>query len=113
MFDNIKNLANLPGLMAKAREMQEKVQQMQAEAGRKQVSAESGGGMVTAIVNGRLELIKLRIDQSRADVTDVEMLEDLITAAVNAAQVKAQEMMREEMSRLAQDAGLPPGMLGS
>jgi nucleoid-associated protein EbfC len=111
MFDNLKNLANLPGLMQKAREMQEKVKQMQEEAGRKQVSADSGGGMVTAIVNGRLELVKLRIDKSRVDVNDTEMLEDLIVAATNDAQIKAAEMMRQEMARLANDAGLPPRML--
>ena len=111
MFDNLKNLANLPGIMAKAREMQDKVKQMQEEAGRKQVSADSGGGMVTAIVNGRLELVKIRIDKSRADVNDTEMLEDLIVAAVSAAQVKAAEMMRQEMQRLASEASLPPGML--
>ena len=111
MLDNLKNLANLPGLMQKAREMQEKMKQMQEEAGRKQVSADSGGGMITAIVNGRLELVKLRIDQSRVDVNDTEMLEDLIVAAVNAAQAKAAEMMRQEMARLASEAGIPPGML--
>ena len=111
MFDNLKNLANLPGIMQKAREMQEKVKQMQEEAGRKQVSAESGGGMVTAIVTGRLELVKIRIDKTKVDVNDTEMLEDLIVAAVNAAQVKAAEMMRQEMAKLASEAGPPPGML--
>ena len=111
MFDNLKNLANLPGLMAKAREMQEKVKQMQAEAGSKQVSADSGGGMVTAIVNGRLELIKLRIDKSRVDVNDTEMLEDLIVAAVRAAQTKSAQEMQAEMSKMTAGMGLPPGML--
>jgi DNA-binding YbaB/EbfC family protein len=114
MFDNLKNLSNLPGLLSKAREMQEKLKQLQEEAARKQVSADAGGGMVTATVNGRLELVKVRIDKSKlADPSDTEMLEDLITAAVNAAQVKAGEMMREEMSKLAGDMGLPPGMLPS
>jgi hypothetical protein len=112
MFDALKNLSNLPGLMAKAREMQEKMKQIQDEAGKKQVSADSGGGMVTAIVNGRLELVKIRIDKERVDVNDTEMLEDLIVAAVNAAQVKAAEMMRQEMQRVAGDMGVPPGMLG-
>ncbi len=113
MFDNLKNIANLPGLMQKAREMQDKVKQMQEEAGRKQVSADSGGGMVTAIVNGRLEVVKIRIDKERVDVNDTEMLEDLIVAAINAAQVKASEMMRAEMTRIASDMGLPPGMMGT
>ena len=93
--------------------MQDKMKQIQEEAGKKQVSADSGGGMVTAIVNGRLELIKIRIDKERVDVNDTEMLEDLIVAAVNAAQMKAAEMMRQEMhahrrrhGRAAGDAGL-------
>jgi len=112
MFDSFKNLANLPGMLSKARELQEKMKQMQAEAGNKQVSGDSGGGMVSAIVNGRLELVKLRIDKTRVDVNDTEMLEDLIVAAVNAAQVKAAEMMRGEMQRIAQEIGVPPGILG-
>jgi len=111
MFDALKNLGSLPGLMQKAREMQDKMKQMQEELARKQVSADSGGGMVTAIVNGRLEVVKIRIDKTKVDVNDTEMLEDLVVAAINAAQVKASEMMKEEMQKVAGDLGLPPGML--
>ena len=111
MFDALKNLGNLPSLMAKAREMQEKMKQMQEDLARRQVSADSGGGMVTAVVNGRMEVVKVRIDKARVDVNDTEMLEDLIVAAINAAQVKAAEMMRDEMQKVAADVGLPPGML--
>lgn len=111
MFDNIKNLANLPSLMAKAREMQEKMKVMQEELARKQVSADSGGGMVTAIVNGRLEVIKIRIDKTKVDVNDIEMLEDLTVAAINAAQVKAAAMMKDEMQKITAEMGIPPGML--
>jgi DNA-binding YbaB/EbfC family protein len=111
MFDNLKNLANLPSLMAKAREMQDKMKSMQEELGRKQVSADAGGGMVSAIVNGRMEVVKVRIDKSKIDVNDTEMLEDLIVAAINAAQVKAAQMMKDEMQKMTEDLGLPPGML--
>ena len=111
MFDNLKNLANLPQLMAKAREMQEKMETMQEELGHKQVSADAGAGMVTAVVNGRLEVVKVRIDKSKIDVNDTEMLEDLIVAAINAAQVKAAAMMKEEMQKLTAEMGIPPGML--
>ena len=111
MFDNLKNLANLPGMLAKAREMQEKMKSMQEELARQQVSADAGGGMVSAVVNGRLELVKIRIDKSKIDPNDTEMLEDLIVAAVSAAQAKASDMMKDEMSRMAADVGLPPGML--
>ena len=111
MFDNLKNLANLPGMLAKAREMQEKMKAMQDELARKQLSADAGGGMVSAVVNGRLELVKVRIDKAKVDPNDTEMLEDLIVAAVGAAQNKAAEMMKDEMSKMASDIGLPPGML--
>jgi len=112
MFDALKNLGSLPGLMAKAKEMQEKMRAAQEELGRKQVSADAGGGMVEATVNGRLELVRIRIDKNKVNAQDLEMIEDLVVAAVNAAQSKAGEMMREEMQKTAGDLGLPPGMLG-
>lgn len=112
MFDNLKNLANLPAMVAKARELQEKMRTMQDELAHKQVSADAGGGMVTAIVNGRLELLKVRIDREKLpDPNDTEMIEDLVVAAVNAAHQKAAELAKDEMSKLAGDLGLPPGML--
>lgn len=111
MFDNLKNLANLPQMLAKAREMEGKMKQMQEELARQQISADAGGGMVTAIVNGRMEVVKVRIDKEKVDVNDTEMLEDLIVAAINAAQVKAAGMMKDEMQKMAADMGLPPGML--
>jgi len=112
MFDSFKNLANLPALLSKAREMQDRMKQLQEELAQKQVSADAGGGMVTAIVNGRLELVKLRIDPEKlADPNDLEMIEDLTVSAVSAAQRKAAEMVQEEMSKVASDIGLPPGML--
>lgn len=111
MFDGLKNLANLPGLMAKAREMQERMKTVQADIARKHASADAGGGMVEATVNGRLELVKLRIDKSRVDLNDTEMIEDLVVAAVHAAQVKATEMVRVEMEKVTSELGLPPGMM--
>jgi DNA-binding YbaB/EbfC family protein len=111
MFDGLKNIANLPSLLAKAREVQEKMKSVQEELAQKQVSADSGGGMVTAVVNGRLQVVSVRIDKSRVDVNDTEMLEDLIVAAINAGQVKAAEMIKQEMSKVSTDLGLPPGVL--
>ena len=111
MFDALKNLGSLPGLMAKAREVQEKMKAVQEELARKTVSADAGGGMVEATCNGRMELVRLRIDKSRVDLGDTEMLEDLIVAAVHAAQSKAAEMAKSEMGRVASEMGLPPGML--
>ena len=112
MFDAIKGLGDLPGLMAKAREMQDKMKQMQDEMAKRQVTAEAAGGMVQATVNGRLELIKLRIDKSKIDPNDTEMLEDVIVAAVAAAQNKAAETAKDQMQKMATDMGIPPNMLG-
>ena len=111
MFDALKGLGNLPGLMAKAREMQDKMKAMQEDLARRQVTADAAGGMVEATVNGRLELVKLRIDPSKIDPTDTEMLEDVIVAAVAAAQNKASDTAKEEMQKMAAEMGLPPGML--
>ena len=111
MFDAFKNIGNLPGLLAKAREVQEKMQSMQEEMGRREVSADAGAGIVQATVNGRLELKRVRIDKTRIDPADTEMLEDLIVAAVNSAQARAAEMVKEEMQRISGEMGLPPGML--
>ena len=111
MFDAMKNLGSLPGLMAKAREMQDRMKSMQEELAHKTVSADAGGGMVEATCNGRLELVRLRIDKARLDPNDTEMLEDLVVAAVHAAQAKAAEMAKSQMQRVAGEMGLPPGML--
>ena len=111
MFDGLKNLGNLGSLMTKAREMQERMKGLQDELAKKTVTADAGGGLARATVNGRLELMKLEVDRSRVDPNDTEMLEDVIVAAVRAAQVKAAEMSKAEMSKMAGEMGLPPGML--
>src|SRR2546421_2030022 len=113
MFDALKNLGNLPDLMKKAREMQDQMKRMQEEMAKKTVTADAGGGMVQATVNGRLELVKLKIDKTKIDVNDTEMLEDVVIAAIHGAQNKAAEMMQTEMQRIAAEMGLPPGMLPS
>ena len=114
MFDGLKNLGNLRDLMGKAQEMQQQMQKMQEEMARKTVTADAGGGAVNATCNGRLELVRIKIEKDRlADPSDTEMLEDLIVAAVHAAQNKAAEMAQSEMQRAASEMGLPPGMLPS
>jgi len=113
MFDDLKNmnLGNLGDLMSKAQEMRGRMERMQEEASRKTVTADAGGGMVQATVNGKMELTKLKIDKTKVDVNDTELLEDVIIAAVNAAQHRAANMLQEEMRKQAQQMGLPPGMI--
>jgi DNA-binding YbaB/EbfC family protein len=104
-----KNLLN--NLMKQAQQMQERVKKVQEEAGSKTVDASSGGGMVTVVVNGRQEVLSIKIDKSVVDPNDIEMLQDLIAAAVNEALRKSQELMKDEMGRITAGMGLPPGLL--
>jgi len=107
---NLSNL-NLGDLMKQAQSMQGRVQQMQEELARKTITADAGAGMVQATVNGRMELVKLKIDKSKIDLNDTEMLEDVVFAAVAAAQQRAGEMLKLEMQKAASAMGLPPGLL--
>lgn len=111
MLDALKNLGGMGGLMQKAREMQEKMQAFQEEQARRTYDADAAAGAVTATVNGRFELKKLRIDKTKVDPSDVELIEDLVVAAVNAAQAKAASSAQSEMAKMTGDMGLPPGAI--
>ena len=100
----------ISNLMKQAQKMQERVKKLQEEAGGKTVEASSGGGMVTVVANGRQEILSIKIDPSVVDPSDLEMLQDLVTAAVNEALRKSQDLMKEEMAKLTSGMGLPPGM---
>ena len=96
--------------MKQAQQMQERVKKLQEEAGGKTVEASSGGGKVTVVANGRQEILSIKIDPSVVDPSDLDMLQDLVTAAVNEALRKSQELMKDEMAKLTSGMGLPPGM---
>jgi len=98
---------NLSGLMKQAQKLQAKMAEMQEEVGNRTVTAQAGGGMVEAVANGRLELVSLRIDPEVANPDDVEMLQDLILAAVNEALNRAREMMSQEMAKLTGGMQIP------
>ena len=93
--------------MQQVKDLQAKMVRMQEELAVRTVEASAGGGMVTAVVNGRLDLVKLKIDKQVVDPEDVEMLEDLVAAAVNDGLRKAQEMAAQEMNKLAGGLNIP------
>jgi DNA-binding YbaB/EbfC family protein len=102
---------NLSNIMKQAQKMQEKMGKVQEELATKSVEASSGGGMVTAKVNGKNELLSIEIDKAVVDPEDVEMLEDLVMAAVNEAFKRSQEMISEEMGKVTSGMGLNiPGL---
>jgi nucleoid-associated protein EbfC len=98
---------NLTGMMKQAQKLQAKMMEMQAELGNRTVSAQAGGGMVEAVVNGRQELVSLKIDPEVVAPDDVEMLQDLILAALNEALNRSREMMATEMSKLTGGMQIP------
>ncbi|MEK7774096.1 MAG: YbaB/EbfC family nucleoid-associated protein [Deltaproteobacteria bacterium] len=101
----------LGNLMRQAQKMQEKMAEVQKELAQKTCEASSGGGMVTAAVNGGQELVSLKIDPSVIDPKDVDMLQDLIVAAVNEGLRRSKQMVSEEMSKLTSGLGLNlPGL---
>lgn len=94
-------------LLKQAQQMQTKMAQMQAELGEKTVEASAGGGMVKVVMNGRHEVVSVAIDPEVVDPQDVEMLEDLVAAAVTEAANRVEEMMKEGMSSITGGMGLP------
>ncbi|MEZ4599701.1 MAG: YbaB/EbfC family nucleoid-associated protein [Syntrophotaleaceae bacterium] len=97
----------LGNIMKQAQIMQQKMERMQQELQNRQVEASAGGGMVTATVNGQQQLLSLKIEPSVVDPEDIEMLQDLILAAVNQAVKKSQEMMQEEMAKITGGMNIP------
>ena len=100
-------MKNLTGMMKQAQKLQAKMMEMQQEVGNRTVSAQAGGGMVEAVVNGRQELVSLRIDPEVVVAEDVEMLQDLIQAAINEALNRSREMMAAEMAKLTGGMQIP------
>ena len=94
-------------LMKQAQQMQQKMMKLLEEIAQKTLDASVGGGMVTVTVNGKSEVLRIKIEPQVVDPNDVEMLEDLIVAGVNEALRKAQEMMAEEMSKLTGGLKIP------
>ena len=100
-------MKGMGGIMKQAQQMQKKMLQMQEELAHRTVEATVGGGMVTVTVNGKNEVLQIKIEPQVVDPDDVEMLEDLIVAGVNEALRKAQEMATEEMGKLTGGLKIP------
>ncbi len=100
-------MANLNQMMKQASQMQLKMKAMQKELDVKEFEASSGGGMVTVKVNGKQELIDLKINKECVDPADVEMLEELVKTAVSAALKDSSDTVSKAMSKLTGGLNIP------
>jgi DNA-binding YbaB/EbfC family protein len=97
----------LGNILKQAQQMHAKISQLQEEMAGKTVETSSGGGMVNVVMNGKQEVLSVRIDPEVINKEDAEMLQDLIAAAVNEAIRKSQEMMAEEMKKITGGLSIP------
>ena len=100
-------MANMQGMMKKVQKMQQDMLKMQEELKNRTVEATAGGGAVTVVVTGRKTVEKVTIAPSAVDPEDVEMLEDLVTTAVNEAMRKVDEMTEKEMGKITGGMKMP------
>ncbi|HEX6980823.1 MAG TPA: YbaB/EbfC family nucleoid-associated protein [Alphaproteobacteria bacterium] len=102
-------MKNLGNLMKQAQQMQAKMAEMQERLAQLEITGAAGGGMVQATVTGKGEIKRVKIDKSIVDPNDVEMLEDLVVAAINDARGKVEAVAAEEMQKLTGGLNLPGG----
>ena len=101
---------NMNGMMKKVQKLQKQMTQMQEDLKKRTVEVTAGGGAVKIVMSGEKEVKDLKIDPAAVDPEDVEMLQDLLSAAFNDATKKVDEMMANEMGKLTGGMGLPPGL---
>ncbi len=100
-------MKGMGNMMKQAQQLQSKMMKLQEELAEKTVESSSGGGMVKVTANGRQQILSIQVEKEVVDPDDVEMLQDLVLAAVNDALAKAQEMVSSEMSKLTGGLNIP------
>jgi len=100
-------MKGMGNMMKQAQQLQSKMMKLQEELADKTVESSSGGGMVKVTANGRQQIISIQIEKEVVDPDDVDMLQDLVLAAINDALAKAQEMVSSEMGKLTGGLNIP------
>jgi nucleoid-associated protein EbfC len=100
-------MKGMGNMMKQAQQLQSKMLKMQEELAERTVETSAGGGMISVVANGRQQVVSITIDKEVVDPEDVEMLQDLVLAAVNDALSKAQEMVAGEMGKLTGGMNIP------
>lgn len=107
MAKGMKGMGNMGGMMKQVQQMQNKMMKMQKELEEQEVETTAGGGAIKIKANGKKEILDIQIDESVVDPDDIEMLQDLIIAAVNEVIRKADEMVSKEMSKVTGGMNIP------
>jgi hypothetical protein len=100
-------MKDLRGMLKQAQEMQARLAKLQEELAEKTVEASAGGGMVTVVANGRQEILSVRIEKEVVSPEEIDLLQDLVRAAVNEALSRSREMMAAEMAKITGGMNLP------
>ncbi len=103
-------MKNIGNMMKQAQQMQQRMMDMQARLAEMEQEGQAGGGMVSVTLNGKGEAKRVKLDKSVVDPNDVEMLEDLIAAAINDARHKVDAAAAAEAEKAMGGMGLPPGL---
>ena len=101
---------NMSQIMKQAKEMQDKMAEIQRKIESQEIEGSSGGGVIKVVINGKNEVKSVKIDESLINKEELEVLEDLLVAALNDANQKLKENAASQMSSLSDGMGLPPGM---
>ena len=101
---------NMSQIMKQAKEMQDKMAEIQRKIESQEIEGSSGGGVIKVIINGKNEVKSVKIDESLINKEELEVLEDLLVAALNDANQKLKENAASQMGSLSDGMGLPPGM---
>ncbi|SHH78175.1 YbaB/EbfC family nucleoid-associated protein [Sporanaerobacter acetigenes] len=100
-------MGNMGGMMKQVQKMQKQMQELQEQLEEKEVEASAGGGAVVAVANGKKQIVSIIIDKDVVDPDDVEMLQDLVLAAVNEALRTAENYVSEEMAKITGGMNIP------
>jgi hypothetical protein len=101
---------NMGNMLKQAQKLQSKMLKMQEEVANETVEASAGGGMIRVVANGRQQILSIEIEKEVVNPEEVEMLQELVMAAINEALDKSQKMVSERMSKLVPGAGSIPGL---
>jgi DNA-binding YbaB/EbfC family protein len=100
-------MKDMQEILRQAQQMQERLARIQEELAGRTVEASAGGGMVTVVVNGKQEVVSVRIEKEVVSPDDVELLQDLVAGAVNEAMSRSRKMMADEMAKITGGLNLP------